>query len=310
MTGMTETVDDQIVECLNGRPQIQAAGPDSWEFTVPGVQRVSVQRDRDWLCLRAPLGESGSSEIPEGNLSHFLRAQGSLLTAAKLGYDSKTAQPWLLAEIPIDEEAELDGVVDQNLAAFQQLARIWNGDGGEHQPAAQARDPSFARRANLRSAVQDSVGDHMAEQCREAGWTYTARRDGRLMIPLDVRNGFCQVTIEPVDPSGVRVAFDLGWLPTEAACRLATAWFLLAASYRIRWARPVLVDAGGQDRCCWEVLLQSPTDSKRLDRALTALSVACQLCRREFEALRDEAVARWFVRFQIPKKGEHSDDCC
>jgi hypothetical protein len=96
------------------------------------------------------------------------------------------------------------------------------------------------------------------------------------------------------------VAVEWGLLPMAGVCRLAAAWFLLSASYHVRWLRPVIEDANGQETCRWEVLLPNPVDSRPLDRALTAFSMACQLSVHEFEALRNEDVASWFVTLQIP----------
>jgi hypothetical protein len=298
MMGVAAAIDDQIAQCLGRHARaVYPAGARSWEITVPDLSTARVWMDGDWLAFRARLAEHGPSAILERKLSHALRANGYLLGAAKVACCSKTGEFWLLSDVPVDsdmhEDEDLDGAVAESCAGLCQLARIMNED-GEGSPAV------IVSRA--KSPAAGMIGDDLAQQCQEAGWNCTTRSDGRVVIPLDVPDAFCQATIGPVEQQWIRVAVELGPLPSAGACRLAAVWFLLSASCHVRWLRPVVGDAEAREVCRWEVLLKRPAEARQLSRALAALSVACQFCLREFESLRDEAVARWFVKLQIPKR--------
>lgn len=300
MTGVAAAMDDQIAECLSRHAQaVCPASATSWEITVPDLPTIRVRLDGDWLSFRARLAEHGPSPILERKLSHALRANGYLLGTAKVACCSQTGEFWLVSDVSMgedmEEDVDLDGAIAESLAAMCRLARMLNDDGDGSQAMIESPEKWPG------AAMIGEIGDDLARHCQEAGWNCTIRSDGRVLISLEVPDAFCQAIVEPVEQRWIRVAVEVGALPSSGVCRLAAVWFLLSASFHVRWLRPVIVDREGREVCRWEVLLKTPAEAWQLSRALAALSVACQLCFREFESLQDGTVASWFVRVQIPK---------
>jgi hypothetical protein len=140
-------------------------------------------------------------------------------------------------------------------------------------------------------------GRPLADLCREAGWSFTARRDGSLAVQLECPGAappHAALTREPGGTLFLRVdllpAADLSALSLEAA-----AVFLLEVSGSLRLVRAAIAEPGGAPVLRFEAALDAAASPSELADAFAASSLASQLALSEVEAFQDETVARAYL---------------
>ena len=102
--------------------------------------------------------------------------------------------------------------------------------------------------------------------------------------------------------SGMRAATELVRCPELAeSSRAAIGDLLIAASSAVRWVRAV---DNGDGVLLLEVCLSARVSATEIDRALSALAVACEACAPEVMALEDPLVAE---RYLSVRRNERQD---
>jgi hypothetical protein len=169
-----------------------------------------------------------------------------------------------------------------------------------------------------------------------AGWPFEERGGGRLAVRLDVPHGVYKALVDTRSEHEVRVAAQMARFESLTSVqREAVATFLLQANAWIRFARAAAqVTAHGNHgespgredplkafssdpaaTAICEVCFANLPLANEIEHALSALSVACSLCARELDALRDPQTARVFLNVQgahahhppgIVEEGSHS----
>jgi hypothetical protein len=135
-------------------------------------------------------------------------------------------------------------------------------------------------------------------------WRTSAPAPREITAELKVTNGkFYQATVVH-DESKHEAKVDL--LSTgdlaNAVSRLAVGVLLLSTGTVVRLARPVARVRGNAQGLGFAVELSPTPTAEELDHALSALSVACDTCGREVEALKEDPdLAREFLAMRHPQ---------
>jgi hypothetical protein len=144
----------------------------------------------------------------------------------------------------------------------------------------------------------------LAQLCMAAGWPATVRESGLATVELDAGHARYHARLEAAGVGGLRAIVDLCDVSDcSAASRSAIEALLLATSVAVRQVRQVRQASVTPDEAEWAGLTTMCADAvapEALDRALSALTVACRLAGREAQALRHEAIALEYLAWRAP----------
>lgn len=316
--GREITITDSLKKCS---PSVEQIAPEHWKFALSNGAslHVTARMEEEWLLLDAPLPNSGKYgltfskgvwELFQGTLLEVsLRNSGKRgLTTPRSVWellqgnaqvpgggkfvilpDEQSAH--LCAEILLDDEVDLAGRIHQACAGFKTaLERLRGGKMKDYQadphPVIFAADPG------------QSMGCDLLRLCHEAGWPFAERSAERLVVDLEVPDGFYQAILEK-RMSRVHVWVELiacESLPQQ--CRQALGILLLTAC-RIVMVRATAEEREDRTTARFEVVFASPPCAAELAHALSALSVACRFFGREAKVLQqDEVVASEYLALQ------------
>lgn len=294
-------------------PSVEQIGHGQWEFALSNgaALQVTAQMDEEWLLLKVPLnnskkhGPTASRDFWEllqgmlmeaslwkhGRVWELLQWNADLTGGGKFALLPEEQSINLRAEIPLGEDVDLAGRIHQACTGFKTaLERLRGGKTKDYQagphPAIFAADP-----------VQ-SAGPDLSRLCHEAAWPFTERSAGKLVVDLDVPDGFYQAIIQE-RMSQVHVSVELAAcesLSLSQLCRQALGALLLIACGMVRLARATAEEREGRTAVRFEVVFVSPPCAAEMAHALSALSVACRLCGREAKVLQqDEGAAEEYL---------------
>jgi hypothetical protein len=278
--------------------RLKVHGNGSWTFCLRNGAALAGSAhlaNAGWLCLDIRLPEEVQPPLSASGRAWDLLCWnagiegGGKLAIVQDGYGKATIR--LRAEIPLDEDSVPAERIGQVCSGFQRVSRKLCGkkrkrtkEGSESLPTNQAEG----------GARRDS-GD-LRQRCAEAGWEFTERPDGRLFVALDVQDDFCQAVVEEDGNRGVRVSVELvGCEALPEPCREATGLLLLRCCAIVRMARAAAEQSNQRVATRLEVVFPGSASSAELSHALAALSVGSHLCRKEVNALQDEAMAREYL---------------
>ncbi len=257
-------------------------GPSSWEITLASdqVSTGQVRFDDGVIRLAAPVV---GPQWPPDRLWEILNRNGLAGPGVRLGL-SQGRRILLIGEIVLENVCEIESRIGRLLANMTQLDRTWNED------SAGPADP--------------------AALCQEAGWEFTCR-DNAVVVRLEAnRRGMgMQAAAIPfsalINAHGgvLRCVVELAGddAPPPEPNRAAVAELLIRVAAQIRLARPAATAVDGRNALIFESLLLSSASACEFGKALSALSVAVQLCGPEAAALyRDADLAREFLRIRFP----------
>ncbi len=258
------------------------AGPGSWTTRVTNgaVLPVSARLEDAWLRVEAQI-----PELPETSWWQLLVAGCSLPPLVRLALTcaaDRAMSVRLVADLEAGEcddwPSRVTGVLEALMASVPGLhpARLDDRD-----PEPESRPP-----------------ESVSEAIREAGWACEDRGEGGCDISLD---GDRIRATARVEARGEGLCL---WAPVarnvrpgHEDCTDAIALFLLRTAHRLRAVRAAFREEPGKPEAAvgWEARLPGRPESEEIDRALAALTVACQLSVREVEALFTPALARHYL---------------
>lgn len=141
----------------------------------------------------------------------------------------------------------------------------------------------------------------LVQLCAEAGWPATVREHGLAMVELDAGHARYHARLEPAGPGGLRATVDLcdvsGCSPVS---RSAIAALLLATSAAVPRVNRASVALDAAEWVGLTALCADAVAPEALDRALSALTVACRMAGREAQALQHEAIALEYLEWRAP----------
>lgn len=148
----------------------------------------------------------------------------------------------------------------------------------------------------------------LAQLCTAAGWPATVRESGLAMVELDAWHTWYHARLEAADDGGLRAIVDLcNVSDCSAVSRSAIDALLLATSAAVGQLRQVRQASVTPDEAEWAGLTTMCADAaapETLDRALSALTVACRMAGREAQALLHEAIALEYLAWRAPDPPE------
>ena len=317
---VTELLQRTALE-VNGNPvkgsQVKVLRSDAWQFSLSNGRplQVSARLRGDWLLLSTlACTASGSREDPDEGPAEPERMLGlnRLIDGpAKLVLPAGSTRPELRADLLVDDAslaAQLDGGL--NGETLQRLAEACLGlkqgaeliaSGG---PRDEEPDPEEGKLDEASAGGAVGAEEELLDLCDRAGWEGKSGRDGRLSVPLPTADGLLQARLTRTS-RGIRTRVALVEPGTlgEAGHR-AVALLLLAVGAGVRLVR----GAGGWRKpgelATWAgVESWSAFRAEGLEASLSALTVACELCGREVEALADARLAARYL--DLSGNGKH-----
>lgn len=299
MTARTEKLEQAVASVLEKRAQaVRRAGRQHWDFALSNGRpvQVSARIQDEWLVMHAPLtGETG-------NWWELLRLNGRINGSAKFALAGRTQPVCLRAEIPTDEEVDVPLRLHEWCHAFQfALERFHAGQG------VRSRSSKTAAKRPTKTSKPDhhgAGGFDLQALCEGTGWSFNQREDGSVafdLTDLSARESFHQALARKCAPKGVSVSVELtACSDLSSASRRALSLMLLRASCSVRGVRAAVETRDHAEVVRFEAVYASPPSPTEFEHALGALAVACDLCGAETGALQDEAIAKTYLRLQLP----------
>jgi hypothetical protein len=267
---------------------VERVGQGEWNFILNNGSMLlaSARADEHWLHLDAPL-KNGMSRNQDA--WQLLKMNQGLRGLSKLTFLPGQSTPRVRAEIPLDEDVDLQRRLPEACAGLKAAAGKLHGEKDE-----QTRAYSIA-------GPPESEGCDAAELrnlCAESGWKFTERTATKLAVDLEARSGFYQAIVEEQAGGAVSIAVELmrNTAIIGEISKRALGTLLLRASSVVRLARGS-VNEGGEG-AGFEVSFQTTPSVAELGHALSALTVACELCGQEAVAMQDEFVAKNYLAAQ------------
>lgn len=285
MTATTKERNRLISDTL-GRvsPCVQVDGKGRWDFAlVNGTSAAGhAALQGGWLSLVVPLQE-GTDPASDWSL---LRANGTLPGLCKFALDDGQRCRHLRVDLPLDWEFEpifLPRRLREACAGFQAVLDRLHG----------SRESGELKDTGNPCDLEGTDLPHLLD---EAGWPGAQRSASKFTVDLEVRGGFSQAVVEVQECRGVVAYSDIAkWESPGCEQREAAGILLLSASKFIRMARATVVESGNESAARFEVRLEAPAASTELSHALSALSVAANLCRSEAQSFEDERIAKVYL---------------
>lgn len=255
---------------------VEPSGNHRWKFALANGRRIpaSARLTDDWLLFDAPL-----HGIDEGrDLWRLLALNAQLNGGAKFALVGPHTR--LRAEIALTDEIDAATRLTETCAALKEALSLAEGlrDDGPH-----SLSIISTNRASLPSL------------CSQAGWAFTERDGGKLVVNLEARNGFHQALIEQAR-GGVSISTEIMRARgLSLLSRQSLGALLLRASAELRMARAAVEEEEDQSTIRFEARFDSAPASMEIDRALAALSLACALCARESRSLENDFLARQYL---------------
>ncbi|MEE9229913.1 MAG: hypothetical protein V3U86_04335 [Acidobacteriota bacterium] len=260
------------------------------------ARRAKVRIDAGWIVLQVPL--SNHVDTP---LWRLLSLNAHLPGLSKIVLSSGWDEPVLLAEIPLDDESNVDERVEREFGDFEKaMAAVSSaGTGNSSFSESEASPSQFSPGGNCDLQVL----------CRDAGWSATPRDDGSMAVGLETRGEGIKyrARVAAHRQGGTRVSVSLA--DSHAFSRVsrnALGIFMLRASGSFRMVRASFKRSDPRWMLALEVCFPASVDPPGLNHALSALSVACEVCGPESAALTAKECASKYLRSRgIPSLQKH-----
>ncbi len=141
----------------------------------------------------------------------------------------------------------------------------------------------------------------LVQLCAEAGWPAAVRDAGLAVVELDAGHTRYHARLEAAGPGGLRATVDLcdvsGCSPIS---RSAIDTLLLATSDAVQQVGRAGLMLNGAEWAGLTAMCVDAIAPEALDRALSALTVACQMAGREAQALQHEVIALEYLAWRAP----------
>ena len=270
---------------------VKAVRPGEWRVEVTNGQplELSARLRRNWLVLSTPAERLVNGHGPWQWLDMNRRLLGPSklvvppLSRAQRGTSFKGPSPRLMAEMPLDPAENLENrlaLLCDSLKGSAQLISLTSG----------------RKKMSTDRADGPALGD-LIDRCHHYGWKARQSVDGLIDVPLPTRKTLARASLQPF-AGGIRLRSRLVATDNlDTLRRRALAGLLVTACSWVRLVRGVR----SRDRVEGWVGLECfvPCDPEPLtDYALSALSVAHDLCGPEAEIVNDRRMARRFLELR------------
>lgn len=283
-----------IVHALGARiTNRTAAQPDNWRPFASRAADISLRARMvdPWIEVTAmpTVGVPLTLSQAWSALRYNARRAGTVRLALTPG----DAQAHLRGELYGCEADDLDGRIGALREDMEAAIRTRPDRGGTERSDLEADGTS----------VQPPAHDdeRLVQLCKESGWPYVERASGHVEVCIDCTSASYEARLELTGEGALCAVIDLvdaAALSTEA--RSAIALVLLYTSAVVRSVKGVLTRRDGAECAGLAAACERPRSGADLDRALSALAVACGMAGREARALRHDALARNYLACHTP----------
>lgn len=305
------SLETVIVDALESVPLDVAPAPTcGWSFTMTNGKPVGVRArviDGTWLELVAPIKGIALSD-PDDAWS-LLARNDRLPGATRLGLTWE-GRVELRADafVGLDErsgerrreQTDPATVVHELCAAFRSALHS-------------VHELALARFESDEKSIEDTHGAPRPQEavaelvrlCAEAGWPAVERASGDVVVTIDTSHAAYQARISRNEEGVVRAT--VAWpeiAPASPIGRAAIAHLLLLLSSRVRLVKGVLLSGDGMAGAGVTAASEPKSTDAAIGRALSALSVACQLTGREMVSLTNDDLARAYLALFRPLNDE------
>ncbi len=279
-------VEDSLRQHADAIDQV-ASG--EWRVFLHGSTDLTITAHtigEAWLVLTALLPSLHVASLSRAELWTLLEWNGTLPGGVRFAVPPGAPCLSLQAEIAIDHETNLTARVAEICAGFH---GAWVKVHGNKEERAKALSTGSA-------PVTEKTCD-LPSLCHEAEWPFTERPDGRVTVELDLPRDTVFAMLTRCPGEGVRMAVELMAAEVLAEpCQQALGLMLLTIGGVVRMTRAVAEHNADRSIVRYEVNFTSAPTASEVAHALSALSVAVRLCRREMEVLQhDEKIAKEYL---------------
>jgi hypothetical protein len=264
-----------------------------WDFAlVNGKSLPMTARLYDeWLLLDAPV----SDRLGRQDLWRLLRLNGTLGGLCKFVLMPNRGSVHLRADVPLpDHENVICDSEDLEATMSIRLSEVCS-DLKSAFCSLRGEQTGIRTIPQVDSAVCERQGKELRQRLAEAGWPFIERSAGTLMVELDAQGGFYQA-IAQQRGMGAYLSVELSSFDGLAGIgRQALSTLLLSAGGQAKLARPAIDEQTNRITARFEVTFTSIPAVNELTHALSALSVASEICGRETRAIQDETIATHYL---------------
>jgi hypothetical protein len=283
---------DPVLAALNqAAGEIHKESPSRWSFATGPEEtiRVTASVDQEWVVMDTPLAAcEGTQWLQPKRLWNLLHANAALTGGAKFAVAGNPRSIRLRAEIPVTDEIDLAGRIQNACVGFQEALRCLR---------CRKSGLSVDGPEPLHPANPGPSDTRLQALCSEAGWACSGRPDGGVAVRLEVPDDYYQATVRTDDRGSLCIWVELvseGPWPQDSW--KAVAVFLLQACGHLKTVRAAArhLDSGATTAGL-QVVLDPSAGSEELGRAFSALSVACNLIGKEVKVLLEEVVGKEYL---------------
>ncbi len=280
---------ENVVAAALGAYGTPLTGSGQWRLALP-KRKGTARIDDRWLVLELPLRRprklapfallERNAELM-GNAKHVMLDDASIRLRVDVPVRGVPIRGPLGIATPIRE-------------AVSALAHA----GGALLPLA----PTVCEPSGVASRDAVERAD-LARLCGESGWPYEQRSGESVSVDLEVSGrAFYQAIVSHQPSDRIRLRVDLvrgGEVAGAEQHKLAVAVLLLSVNGVVRMARGVIRQMDQRFSAGFEASLSRRPSLAEFVHALSALSIACDMCGREVEALMEDAeLARSFLEIR------------
>ena len=279
-----EKLDQSIAAAFESRGiEAKRKTKVAWRAHLNGGEdpEIEVRLREGWLRLSVPLG--GMPERSEA--WRYLEANPRLPGRCKVTLDRRGCATYLREDVCVANGTDISmacGEAIENIASARRVLL-------------RSTKPK-KKRARRASKASKPDPDSLENALDEAGWSFSKRESGRLVVNLELPRRGRQALVESSNPNDCRLSVRLARFKTLSETgQYAAAVLLLMANDLVHLVRTGAERSEEDVVCFCEVRFTERPSPASLDYGLSSLSGLCFLIDKELEILGDEGAARRFL---------------
>ena len=283
---MARQFDAGVRDALRRASAVIVGNGDAvWDLVLADGLVPARARSRDgWFEVTAPLPEPVRSEYDDLWGARF----NSRLHGPARIVRGRHEAPCVKADVFIERDNPFDRVATACLDVTLVVATLTNPT-AEIPPRSAESEP-------------DLLHGDIQRACSEAGWHAVVQDGSRMRVEIPTRAGIYSARTQSSPSGDGRLVVELADLSgCSAVSTQAVSALLMAVSASVRSIAGLVFDGESAPLALLSAPLETPLDGS-VDRALSALSVACGLAGRETVALRDPDLASHYLALKEPTR--------
>jgi hypothetical protein len=273
---------------------VKQTGRGRWDFALVNGKSlpVTARLSDDWLLFDAPVRD----RLEGDDLWRLLRLNGTLGSLCKFVLMPDRHSVHLRADVPLARHEGDPGDFDDDLnptGAVSLTELCSDLKAGFH--SFKEEQISVPAVSQVDSAACEHLSEELRQRCADAGWPFIERSPGTLMVELNARGGFYQAIVQRRG-MGAHLSVELSSFDDlSGAGRQALSTLLLSGGGQVKLASPAVDEQPDRIAVRFRVVFSALPAVGELTHALSALSIASEICGRETRAIQDDSIARHYL---------------